>query len=379
MKTKGAIQLIKGQEKYAEIIFSVAIILELVVMMTDHFASWTLPYRGRVTHVAFVLLCIKILFTKYNYRQAVIIILAGVLGTISYLTCRDEYVIRAVVFVAAAVGINMHRNLRIILYGTVIGTLLIILLALLGVCGEVVDIRNYGRGMIEARYCLGFNHANNVHCLLWYIISLFLLIRKRLSIYAIIVLFGLNVFLYYLTFSRTGVISVAVVLLGIGAVQYFGRIINRTVLLIISFIELVTALVLTMYAAIYLAIRLPIIKYVDRLLTGRLEMVSERAYIQLWKMFPAYRPSPEVDNAFAGITYSYGIIVGICLIGVIVYCAFRKYMQNDGVAMIILASVIGMLFMESTFIFNISLLCNLLLILLWRDDDHVDIKDTGAI
>ena len=34
--------------KWANIVFEAGVILELIVMMTDHFASWTLPYRGRV-------------------------------------------------------------------------------------------------------------------------------------------------------------------------------------------------------------------------------------------------------------------------------------------------------------------------------------------
>ncbi len=365
-KNTKTIQVFKTNDIVPEILFSMAVILELAVMMTDHFASWTIPYRGRITHVAFALLCVKILMTKYDYMQLTIMALSGMLGIISYYTCGDEYVIRAVVFVAAAVGVNKIRNLRIVFWGTIVGSVIIILLALLGICGEVVDVRHYGRGIVEARYCLGFNHANNVHCMMWYIITIFLLFRRYISKTGIIVCMLGNVILYYFTRSRTGLLLVFITLLGVVCVRYFGKIFNRVVLLILVLIELVAALVMTMYAAIYLAINLPVISFVDKLLTGRLEMVSERAYVQLWRVFPTAAVSSDVDNAFAGITYSYGIIVGIFLVGVIVYCAIRKYRQNDRLSLVMLFSVIGIYFMESTFVLNISLLCNVLLLLLWN-------------
>ncbi|MCR4754377.1 MAG: hypothetical protein K5868_02485 [Lachnospiraceae bacterium] len=365
-KNTKTIQVFKTNDIVPEILFSMAVILELAVMMTDHFASWTIPYRGRITHVAFALFCVKILMTKYDYMQLAIMTLSGMLGIISYYTCGDEYVIRAVVFVAAAVGVNKIRNLRIVFWGTIVGSVIIILLALCGICGEVVDVRHYGRGMVEARYCLGFNHANNVHCMMWYIITIFLLFRRSISKTGVIICMLGNVILYYFTRSRTGLLLMFITLLGVVCVRYFGKIFNRFVLLILVLIELVAALVMTMYAAIYLAINLPVISFVDKLLTGRLEMVSERAYVQLWRVFPTTAVSSDVDNAFAGITYSYGIIVGIFLVGVIVYCAIRKYRQNDRLSLVMLFSVIGIYFMESTFVLNISLLCNVLLLLLWN-------------
>ena len=44
----------------------------------------------------------------------------------------------------------------------------------LGVGGMVVDVRDYGRGGVENRFCLGFSHANNLHGTLWYVMALLL-------------------------------------------------------------------------------------------------------------------------------------------------------------------------------------------------------------
>lgn len=360
-----SLQLIKADKRISEAVFTFAIVLELIVMMTDHLASWTLPYRGRVTHVAFILFCIKILMTKYDYKQVILIIIMGMLGTISYVTCRDEYVIRAVAFVAAAVGADINKNLRIIFWGTLTGSLIIISFSLLGICGDIVDIRHYGRGMLEARYCLGFNHANNVHCLFWYLLTIYILYKRKINRKAIIMLMIANLLLYYLTRSRTGVLITGITLIGTFCLQSGWKTFSRVLLALTAILELAVAIVTTMYAAVSLAIRIPVISTIDRLLTGRLEMVSERTYVELWEMWPESRPGSEVDNAFAGITYSYGMVIGVLLILIVLFCICYGFMKNDRLALLIVLMVIGMIYMESTFIFNISLLCNMLLILLW--------------
>ena len=358
------IQLIKGKESIAGVFFTSAIVLELIVMMTDHMASWILPYRGRVTHVAFLLFCVKILMTKYNYKQLALMVLFGIVGTISYCTCKDEYVIRAIVFVFAGFGEDITRNLKIVFWGTLIGTLIIVLLALLGICGDIVDVRHYGRGVVEARYCLGFNHANNLHCMFWYLIVIYLLYKRTIPIKGCVICLFFNIVLYVFTRSRTGILSVGITLLLYILMKYYQRVFNRGVFAVAAILELIVAIALTVYAAIYLAINIPILNCIDKLLTGRLEMVSERAYIQLWELFPSSRPGIEVDNAFASITYSYGIFIGMVFIFVILYSIFEKYYLDDRVSLLVLMSVIGIFFMEATYIFNISLLCNVLLILL---------------
>ena len=174
-----------------------------------------------------------------------------------------------------------------------------------------------------------------------------------------------NLLLYYLTRSRTGVLIIGITLIGTFCLQSFSKVFNRILLAMTAILELVIAIVTTMYAAVSLAMRIPVISTIDRLLTGRLEMVSERAYVELWSMWPAARPSPEVDNAFAGITYSYGMIIGVLLILTVLFCICYGFIKNHSQILLSVIMVIGMIYMESTFIFNISLLCNMLLILLW--------------
>lgn len=362
-----AIQLIKGKENIAQYVFSVAIVLELIVMMTDHLASWTLPYRGRVTHVAFVLFCVKILMTRYDLKQAGLAALAGMLGVISYCTCKDEYVIRAVIFVVAAIGTDAKRNLKIILWGASIGTAMIILLSLFGICGNVVDIRHYGRGMVEARYCLGFNHANNVHCMLWYMVSILIMIKHdKLKVLHYLSLFVINVGMYFFTFSRTGFLATSIILI----MSILARIKTirglKQLYFVTAFLSLFSCIAVSVRAATVIPVYDKYQAKLNNLLTGRLEMIWEHEPMSTWVLFPGPRISEYVDNGFVSVTYIYGIIIGLLLCVLIAFEIYGAYKKDNIFLLIIVIGNIFVVFMESTFIFNVSLLCNMILILKMR-------------
>ena len=91
-------------------------------------------------------------------------------------------------------------------------------------------------------------------------------------------------------------------------------------------------------------------------------MVWEHAPLAMWKVFPSGQTVEYVDNGFASIAYDYGYIVLGLMIASIVYAAVKLFKSRDIYGQIILLSAITLVFMESTFVFNVSLLCNMLLI-----------------
>ena len=114
-------QLIKNKETFANRIFMIGLLLELFVMVVGHSSFVQFPFIGRMTHIAFVLFGVKIVMTYYSKLQWVFILLSGILGAISYLTCGDEYVIRAVVFIFATKGVEIKKTLQILFYVMVVG------------------------------------------------------------------------------------------------------------------------------------------------------------------------------------------------------------------------------------------------------------------
>ncbi len=376
------IQIIKNKERLGCILFEIGVVLELLVMMTDS-ASWTLPLRGRITQVAFALFVIKILMTKYNMRQVILGGIAGIIGVISYLSCHEEYVIRAVIFVVAAIGVDLELTLKIIFWGMLVCTLVIVALSLLGIRGEIKDVRDYGRGgAIEARYCLGFNHANNVHSVLWYLMALMIMrFKDKLNALHYLLMAVFSICLYIFTLSRTGLMATLVILvLGVAARYIAGRenaaakfadadardskasVVVDILGAIGSFSALALSLAITIRSGSSFPYTSDFMYKLDRVLTGRVEMVWEHTPLSEWGFFPPVRSAEFVDNGFAVIGYTYGYIVLGLLIASIIYASVYLCRKHLIYAQIVLLSAIMLTFMEATFIFNVSLLCNMLLI-----------------
>ena len=363
-------QLIKKKEKLGNILFLIAILLELLIMMTDHSAI-TLPLRGRVAQLAFVLFGCKILTTDYSKIQWIFIILIGIIGSISYFTCGDEYVLRAALMVIAAKDIDLNKTGKIILWGTLAGTIVIMLLSLFGILGNAVDIRDFGRGMEESRWCLGFSHANNVHDIFWFITALYLLIyQKKCNWKHYVILTLMNLVLFYFTASRNGVLVAQMMIIGCALLHYFPVWNKRVLFYILTILGLTASMFFTVLAGLRGIERSRFVYYCDRLLTGRMEMVWEYAPVSGWELFPGPRSILHVDNGFATLFAGYGIVIGVCFVALIIYMIYYMYKKQNGIAVVFLATVIFVTFMESTFIFNVSLLCNPLYFLLFNEWYH---------
>ena len=367
-------QIVKNKEKIGNMLFAVGVFLELLVMITDHSSFMELPFRGRFTHVAFAFFCLKILFTHYTKLQWVILLASGALGAVSYLTCGDEYVIRTVVFIFAAKGIELKKILRMIFYGMLLVTVLNIGLSLLGIVGEVKTVADFGRGGVETRYTLGFNHANNLHDVAWYLLAVVLLFthEKWDWKYYVLATVG-NIGLFLLTASRNGAIGVQLLLVACFAIRYFPKFNAMKFPYILGGVGLGICLWMTWLGGKYGAVNSKLTAFFDKFLTGRLEMIWEFAPISAWKMFPEGRELQYVDNGFASLFFHYGYVIGITYIILMVYTLFHLYKKQEGIGLCVLVTTIFITFIETTFIFNTSLLCNVALIIVmlcWKNNQE---------
>lgn len=357
-------QIVRKKENIGQMMFLTAILIELLIMMTDHSAV-TLPFRGRVSHVAFLLFGGKILTTDYSKKEWAVIVLFGLLGAVSYLTCRDELIVRMVVMVAASKNIDVKKIGKWIFYVSLTGTLVIVGLSLVGILGQAVDVRHYGRGVEEARWCLGFSHANNVHNMAWYLLSLFLLLYgEKCNWKHYLALTAGNAGLFLLTVSRTGFITVQLLIVFAVAIKYVPVLNQKIWLPLCSVAGMAACMYLTMLAGMN-GWHSEFVYFCDRFLTGRLEMIWEHAPVHEWVLFPADRTALYVDNGFAVLFYCYGIVVGIIYLTCILWMIYSFYRKERGVEQVVLMTVVLTTFMESTFIFNTSLLCNIMLVLMF--------------
>ncbi len=358
-------QIIKGKEKIGNIFFSTAIVLELLIMVVGH-SALSLPYRGRIAQLAFVLFGCKILTTYYSKKQWAIIVLLGIVGCVSYFTCGDEYVLRALVMVFAAKNINGKKTLKAIAIALGLGTLVIAILAIAGVMGELVQVRDFGRGTVESRWTFGFSHANNTHDVLWYLTALYLLLReKKANWKEYCLLTAFNIGLFLLTVSRNGLLATQILICACAFFQYLPKTQKKMWPYILGFLGLAACIFFTVYAGIYNKYNNELIRIFNQLFTERLEMVWEHAHISTWELFPEARELNYVDNGFAKLIYCYGLVVGVGYWVLIVYLIYRFYKEQNGIGLAVLTTTVLVTFMESTFIFNVPLLCNPLFILLF--------------
>jgi len=358
-------QIIKNKEKIGNILFSVGFFIELMIMIVGH-SVIEIPFRGRLTHVAFALFCCKILTTRYSKKQWIGMVLAGILGAFCYLMLREEYVIRFVVMAFAAKDIDTDKYFRKWFLVSLAGTVIIAMLAITGVAGLLVDVRHYGRGVEEARWCFGFNHANNVHCMFWYLAALFLFINRKqntLKVYG--VCFFLNLVLYAFTKSRTGFIATMLLVVGMVAFQYIKSLNKKWWVYLAGAFSVGLCIFLTIWGCIYGYTKSELVRFADLFLTQRLQMGYVNANFNEWQLLPTPREyGGVVDNGITMLFYEYGVLCATCMLIMLFWLIYIMYKQHNGCGFIILLTTVLVFFMEKGFIFNASLLYNVLIMTL---------------
>lgn len=357
--------------KIAKTLFYIALSLELVVMMVGH-SAFELPYRGRITHIAFVLFGCKLLLTPCSKKEWVAIIFLGIIGTISYVTIRDEWVIRIVMMVVASKNMDLKSIAKYIFWVSLIGTVIIIGLSLLGVGGQMVDIRDYGRGKVETRWCLGFNHANNVHGTIWYVVSLGMYAYlNKTRWYHYLLLTIMNIGLYTLTVSRTGLLLTQIILIVAFLYRYYSKISAWKWVYIAGMPMTLFWAGIGIYAVYIGNSFSPALKALSKLLTDRLELLYWWEKVEYWNLFGSTRERVPVDVGYITMVARYGyVILGLYVISILLL-VWYYYKNQRWMEFMILMACVFYTFMESTYTVNVPLLCNFTFVLLLGTWNHL--------
>lgn len=363
-----------NKNKIANILFYTALSIELFLMMLGH-SALEIPYRGRLTHVAFVLFGCKVLLTKYTKKEWLAIFLLGIIGTISYVTVDDEWVLRIVMLVIASKGMQLKQAAKYIFWVSLAGTAMIMVLSLFGIGGMLVDVRDYGRGDIESRWCFGFSHANNVHGTIWYVLSLglFVYLHKTKWYHYLIFTIG-NIGLYLLTLSRGGLIVVQLVIVAALLYRYYPRIAEWKWIYYVGVLGTVFCAGIGIYVTVFGIFGQKCLEKLNILLTRRLEMVAGYEKMEYWKLFGTVRERKPTDIGFITVLAEYGYAILafylICILFLIrYYCKNQKWME-----FVLLMTCVFYTFMESTYTINVYLLCNFTFVLLIGTWNHLFTK-----
>lgn len=194
-------------EKGRDILFYIALIIECVAVIIDK-SRLTNPYTTYLFRGTAVLFLIVLLLTEYTAREWALIALAIGLGIASYLyTGRDE-IVRVAVMIAACRSMSLKRTMGVAFFTTLAGCLLLVILALIGIFGEVSVTHLYRlQDGVTTRYTLGFGHPNALQCMFYMLMLMGMYLFDRyLRWYLYLVLLVMTLGMYFLTDSRTGLL-----------------------------------------------------------------------------------------------------------------------------------------------------------------------------
>ena len=234
-----------------------------------------------------------------------------------------------------------------------------------GFAGDVKLIEDFGRDVgNEVRYTFGFGHPNtlmsvvfSIEVLLVYLIS-GMKRAKRNGI--LIALLFLNVVLYFLTGSRTGVaLSVFTVVLAFlvfetrflkesGFLYGFGAFV---IFACVAFS--VWAAKISKYAR---KKKYPFYYKLDRILTGRIQSLyydtkPHKGSLKTWTLFgDEFSGNAFFDMGWVRLFYWYGIIPAILILLIILFFIYRLYLKRDYATMIMVISISVFTLVEASFV-----------------------------
>lgn len=349
-------QIIKKYDKYSKYFFLVAVMIHILIMCVE-FSIWEVPFRGRLMQLAFALCGIKILMTQYNRMEWIVMGILGVLSVISYVFTKEKYVVYVVVLIFAAKAVDMRWVLKSLLIGCIAAMVILPVLAFAGVGGVFSETRDFGRNIVETRYQLGFSHANNFHGTLWYAISLMILIfKEKLNWKHYLALTGLNIIVFFLTASKAGVGVTQIVILAGLTYRYCNKVIWEKrymyVFGMMAFVGIVALTLVSMKVDCY-ADYGPILKKLDSITTGRLNIAYQSAYIKDINLFRAGGTHKfPMDNGFAALAADFGWIIWAVYLLFISYMIYVSCKHADGISFAVIFSCIIYTFMEETYVLN---------------------------
>lgn len=343
-----------NKDKVGKLLFFTALTIELLILLVDKSAV-TNPIEGRLFQITFLLFAMKVCMSQYTKGEWLVILLFEVLGIISYLATGRNEIIRIVTMIAACRDMNVRAVFSYMFKVVLGGCMLLVILSLIGILGTVSVTGVFRGDMVETRYCLGMGHPNALHCMFFMLVLLFLyLYAESMKKYWFAVLFAMNIGMFSLTGSKTGMmvtafaIVVSALLVCIPRLQQAPFAYGMTAILL---------LVCTGIAWIAAAFSekvpyYPAMRQFDRLLSDRIvnlfyDSASHAGTLPTWKLFGVAENEYYFDLGWVRLFYWYGIIPAVIYIIVLLLLIRELYKEKEYMGITILASLFIYTLMEA--------------------------------
>lgn len=321
--------------------FYCGLIVESIILILEK-SSHILQYEGLWFRIAFVFFTIKVILTKYSWKDFILASLGGLLGIISYLVTGNNDMLRVAMFVIACKDIRIDKAIKteIIVLGS--GMLLLLILSFIGV-GTLKLTQDF-RGYVETRYCFGMGHPNTFHGMLWILSSLIMYYTEKSKQFPFgIGILVINIVVYFFTKSRTGFLLIFLLIVMVFVYSKFEKLALNKVLL--SFESFCIMLIIPIVAGeMDWDCYEKVFGKVDRLITHRILCTydaGELCRIENWLPFSARGRNPLSDVGMAKMIGWYGYVPAILfvLLEIVVLYQMRKEKDISGICLVLVLSV----------------------------------------
>ena len=355
-------------------LFYAGLTIELLIVIVDK-SNYTNPVEGQLFRITFLLFALKLLLTDYTKKEWCVIILLEAVAFLSYRITGANDLIRVVTFVAACKNIPLMQMLKYTFYVTLTGCMAIILLAVTGIYGAVSLTQAYGHESLEStlyigmeaaqetRYTLGMGHPNALACMFLMLVVLGVYIwfpKMKWYIYLFIML--LNVGVYVLTESKTGLLIATIYLVGACALTYCRFLREKAFIYVCGLLVLIFCLGFSLDAAVC-AQRVRDVQWneffywnpmdnahiialgrIDRFLSGRIVSLTDswdnEGMVQTWSAFS----EPDnmnyyFDMGWIKLFYRYGIVPGTLYIVALLVLLWKLYKRKDACGLLLFVTL----------------------------------------
>lgn len=222
--------------------------IQLLILMTIG------PGSRTVRLIGLWLLFFKILLTKYTKKEFLLIIPIAFLALYNYTISGNIYCVYTVLVIASMKDIDYSALFKVLFYSTLVSVVFVGILSLFGIGSPTEITQDFGRGLVETRYCFGLYHPNIWHqaigrCIIFACIGYY----KQLNIIHLLILFVFNYFIYRMSISRTGLIAISIVLLLMIFYKYLAGFMHTLFVKICAIVCMIGVYTLYIYFTIKLA------------------------------------------------------------------------------------------------------------------------------
>ena len=177
--------------------------------------------------IAMWLLFAKVILTRYTKKEFLILAPITLLALYNYTRSGNIYCVYAVLVIASLKGIDYSSLFKVLFYSTLSTIVFVGVLSVFGIGSPTHITQNFGRGVVETRYCFGLYHPNIWHqaiarCVVFACIAYY----RQLNILHLLVLFVFNYFIFTLSISRTGLFAIWIFLILVIFYKYLNRLMH---------------------------------------------------------------------------------------------------------------------------------------------------------